>query len=196
MDVQDIRTLKILEELDSNKSPSQRYLSKKLNISLGLVNSFLKRLAQKGYFKITTIPRNRVKYILTPKGALEKTRLTYDYVRYSFEYYRDAKYKLKFWFNNLESENVRSIVFYGISDLTEIAYITLQETPIRLKAVVEDHSRKKEFMGFKIQPIDRLRTIAFDIILITSMDDIEKRANRLAQNHVPLQKIVAYENIV
>ena len=35
---------------------------------------------------------------------------------------------IKFWFNNLVAKNVR-IVFYGISDLTEIAYITLQETP-------------------------------------------------------------------
>jgi DNA-binding Lrp family transcriptional regulator len=56
MDAQDIRTLKILQELDTKSTPSQRYLSEKLNISLGLVNLFVKRLAQKGYFKITTIP--------------------------------------------------------------------------------------------------------------------------------------------
>ena len=56
MDTQDIRTLKILQEYDAGDSPSQRYLSRKLDISLGLVNSFLKRLAKKGYFKITTIP--------------------------------------------------------------------------------------------------------------------------------------------
>ena len=61
MDTQDIRTLKILEEIEGNKTPSQRYLSDQLNISLGLVNSFIKRLAQKGYFKVTAIPRNRVK---------------------------------------------------------------------------------------------------------------------------------------
>ena len=78
MHVKDIRTLSILEEIDQKKSPCQRYLAKKLNISLGLVNSFLKRLAQKGYFKITTIPKNRLKYILTTKGAVEKARLTYN----------------------------------------------------------------------------------------------------------------------
>ena len=43
-------------------------------------------------------------------------------------------------------------------------------------------------MEFQIQPIDRLRTIAFDIILITSMDDIEKRANRLAARPCPPTK--------
>jgi len=72
MDNQDLRTLKILEEIEKDKTPSQRYLAGKLNISLGLVNSFIKRLAQKGLFKIKNIPKNRVKYILTPKGAAEK----------------------------------------------------------------------------------------------------------------------------
>ena len=59
MDNQDIRTLKILEEIGTDNVPSQRELARKLNVSLGLVNSFVKRLAQKGYFKVTTIPKCR-----------------------------------------------------------------------------------------------------------------------------------------
>ncbi len=94
MDNQDLRTLKILEEIEKDKDPSQRYLAGKLNISLGLVNSFIKRLAQKGLFKIKNIPKNRVKYILTPKGAAEKTRLTYQYIQYSFQFYKSARQKL------------------------------------------------------------------------------------------------------
>ncbi len=47
MDHQDLRTLKLLEEIDKDETPSQRDLSRKLNISLGLVNSFIKRLGSK-----------------------------------------------------------------------------------------------------------------------------------------------------
>ena len=57
MDAQDIRTLKIFEEIESDQAPSQRELAQKLNVSLGLVNSFVKRLAHMGYFKVTTIPK-------------------------------------------------------------------------------------------------------------------------------------------
>ena len=74
MDPKDIRTLKILEKVDNGMSPSQRDLAGDLNISLGLVNSFIKRLVKKGFVKITTIPKKRIKYILTPRGAAEKTR--------------------------------------------------------------------------------------------------------------------------
>lgn len=72
MDHQNFRTLQILEEIENSYGTSQRELAGKLNVSLGLVNSFMKRLAHKGYLKVTTIPKNRVKYILTPKGAAEK----------------------------------------------------------------------------------------------------------------------------
>ena len=51
METQDLRTLKILEEIDNDHTPSQRELAQKLDISLGLVNSFIKRLVNKGYFK-------------------------------------------------------------------------------------------------------------------------------------------------
>jgi len=142
MDHQDIRTLKILEELEGNQAPSQRYLSDQLNISLGLVNSFLKRLAQKGYFKATAIPRNRMKYVLTPKGALEKSRLTYAYVQHSFKFYRDARKKLRETLIRLDRGGTKNIVFYGVGELAEIAYLSLQETKIDLLAIVEEKKQE------------------------------------------------------
>ena len=169
MDNQDIRTLKILEEIEMNQAPSQRYLSGQLDISLGLVNSFLKRLAQKGYFKATTIPRNRVKYILTPKGALEKSRLTYAYVQHSFQFYRDARKKLRTTFNHLENSGVKKIVFYGAGDLAEIAYLSLQETSIKLAGIVDEEHHYKPFFQLKIQPTDRLKSIKYDKLLITKI---------------------------
>ena len=193
MDTQDIRTLKILQEFNEQNSPSQRYLAKKLNLSLGLVNAFLKRLAQKGYFKITTIPKNRARYILTPQGAVEKARLTYEYVRYSLNYYRSAKDNLQLLFNDLESQGIQDIAFYGASDLAEIAYITLQGTSLRLKGIMTDQPQKKKFMGMKTISIKNISTIPYDKILITAMDDIKACKKRLTRYGVHPDKIVTYD---
>jgi predicted transcriptional regulator len=190
MDVQDIRVLKLLEEFDTKNSPSQRYLAKKLNISLGLVNSFLKRLAQKGYFKITTIPRNRVKYILTPKGALEKARLTYEYIQYSFKFYRDARHKIKQSLKDLEDSNIHDIVFYGMSDLAEITYVSLQETTMNLKAVVDDQEAGKWFLGHRIQSSDVLNSMAFDKILITAISTSGNPVDTLRKMNIKKEKIM------
>jgi len=182
MDNQDLRTLKILEEIDNDYIPSQRDLARKLNVSLGLVNSFIKRLAHKGYFKITTIPKNRVRYILTPKGAAEKARLTYQYIQYSIQYYRDTRNRLRDLFKELTEQEVRHVVFFGMSDLTEIAYISLQETPMRLAGVVDLEASDKKFMGYQVQSPTALAGLIFDRILITDVlltDEITKKISGL-----------------
>ena len=193
MENQDIRTLKLLEEIDNDRTPTQRDLSKKLNISLGLVNLFIKRLGKKGYFKIKTIPKNRVKYILTPKGAAEKSRLTYKYIQFSFDFYKKARRELQKLLNNLMNQGVELIVFWGASDLTEIAYISLQETAISLVAVVDDEKIGDNFLGFEIKKSNMLNSIVFDRILITSIDSKDKVMESIVKQGIPLNKVVMLE---
>ena len=169
MDSQDIRTLKILEEIDRDQTASQRTLARKLNVSLGLINLFIKRLANKGHFKITNIPRNRVKYILTPQGAAEKTRLTYEYIKYSFGFYKSAREKLRNRLSDLESQGVRKVVFYGAGDLAEIAYISLQEFDIELAAVVDRKMKGNIFFGMTIADPSQLEEFEFDRVLLTKL---------------------------
>jgi DNA-binding MarR family transcriptional regulator len=189
MDHRDIRTLQLLEEIEKNHSPSQRQLSRKLNISLGLVNSFIKRLSQKGYFKITHIPKNRVSYILTPKGAAEKTRLTYKYIQYSYHFYKDARNKLRELFNDFEQKNIRHIVFYGASDLAEIAYLSLQETPIQLLAVVDDFKIGKRFLRQTVIGPEMLGSLDFDRILITAIDSQDEVQQKIVKRGIPADKV-------
>ena len=193
MDNQDLRTLKLLEEIEKDKDPSQRYLAGKLNISLGLVNSFIKRLAQKGLFKIKNIPKNRVKYILTPKGAAEKTRLTYKYIQYSFQFYRSAREKLRILFYGLTKNGNKKIVFYGTGELAEIAYLSLQEVPIELVAVIDDNKTGEIFMDFVISGSDYLSTIYFDKIIITSIDDTEIILESILKKGISPNKVAMLE---
>ena len=192
MDTQDIRTLRILEEIEGNHTPSQRYLSDQLNISLGLVNSFLKRLAHKGYFKATSIPRNRVKYILTPKGAMEKSRLTCAYIQYSFRFYRDARKKLRSTLQSLEDTGTRSIIFYGTGDLAEIAYLSLMETSIKLAAIVDEDEKGNPFFLHKVQSPDILNNFVNEKILITKIDATETQQDNLVQYGIDHRNILVF----
>jgi len=193
MENQDIRTLKILEEIDNDRAPTQRDLSKKLNISLGLVNLFIKRLGKKGYFKIKAIPKNRIKYILTPKGAAEKSRLTYKYIQFSFDFYKKTRKELQNLLNDLMDQGVEQIVFWGASDLAEIAYISLQETTISLVAVVDDEKIGDNFLGFGIKNSKMLNSISFDRILITSTDSQDKAMEAILKQGVHHSKVVILE---
>ncbi len=190
MEDQDIRTLKILEEIDSDNSPSQRDLASRLNISLGLVNSFIKRLANKGYFKVTTVPRNRVKYILTPSGVAEKARLTYEYIQYSYRFYKKVRNKLKLILKDLEANGNSHIAFYGAGDLAEIAYISLQETALTLVSVFDDKRAGQNFLGKKIESLANITMSAFDKLVITTIGVQEDLIKEITAKGIDQKKIV------
>jgi DNA-binding MarR family transcriptional regulator len=190
MDPKDIRTLKILEQVDNGKSPSQRDLAGELNISLGLVNSFIKRLVKKGFVKIRTVPKNRLKYILTPHGAAEKSRLTYLYIQYSYKFYKEARQKLRNLCLELENQGITRIVFYGAGDLAEIAYISLQETAIQLIAVVDDEKMDTRFMKYNVTDPAFLDTISYDKILVTTINSRLAILEKIAQRGIPSDQVI------
>jgi DNA-binding MarR family transcriptional regulator len=190
MNPQDLRSLQLLEEIGNNHSPSQRDLARKLNISLGLVNSFIKRLATKGYVKITTIPRNRVRYMLTPKGFAEKSRLTYEFIQYSFHFYKKALRDLEDLLNDFHKKGVRKVVFYGANDLAEIASISLRDTKIQLIGVADEEKQGKDFLGFTVKSITELKKTEFDRVVITTVDSKEAQLDKLLRKKIPREKII------
>ena len=190
MDPKDIRTLKILEQVDNGRTPSQRDLAGELNISLGLVNSFIKRLVKKGFVKIRTIPKNRLKYILTPRGAAEKSRLTYLYIQHSYNFYKEARQKLRNLCLKLENQGINRIVFYGAGDLAEIAYISLQETAIQLIAIVDDEKMNTRFMKFLVMDPAYLDAVSYDIILVTSINSRNAILKKIAQRGIPSDQVI------
>jgi DNA-binding MarR family transcriptional regulator len=162
------RSLQILDELSNNDSLTQRDLSSRLGIALGLVNSYIKNLVAKGYLTVKAIPPKRYAYYLTPKGFTEKTRLTYDLLQDYTRVYREARSSLKSLFHDLQSAGVRKIVLAGADEVAEIAYLSLQETNLELLDVVDDAAAGRNFFGRTVKKLEAIRDMRFDIILVSS----------------------------
>ena len=179
MDQDELRILKLLEAVDSKEPPTQRELARDLNISLGLVNAFVKRLAKKGYFKITHIPKNRVKYLLTPKGALEKSRLTYRYIRYSVGFYREIREMLIALFSRLEEQGVGRVALYGCGEVAELAHLFLQNTSIKLAGVFDEEYDGRDFFGHRVKSYEQLAKDGYEYVLLTQIEDIQRHFDRI-----------------
>ncbi|NIQ13069.1 MAG: winged helix-turn-helix transcriptional regulator, partial [Candidatus Dadabacteria bacterium] len=112
-------TLRILDEVAKGKPMTQRDLSAKLGIALGMTNNYLKRLAILGYIQIVEGKKKPFHYILTPLGIAKKSVLTYQHIKRSYQIYRDAREKLVQFFDDLEKGGGRSIVLYRASVVAE-----------------------------------------------------------------------------
>ena len=190
MNTTDLRTLKILEKVDNDGPPSQRDLARDLNISLGLVNSFIKRLAEKGFFKIGHLPKNRIQYILTPRGVAERSRLTYEYIQHSFVFYKNTRKKMEDLYLELERDGVKQIVFYGAGELAEIAFLSLHQSCIELVAVVDDGKAGNKFLQFTVIHPEQIQNIGFDKILITAINLTDLIVEKLATLGISANRVV------
>jgi DNA-binding MarR family transcriptional regulator len=191
MNTQDLRTLKILEAIDGLESPSQRDMAQALNVSLGLINSFVRRMAKKGYFKISHLPRNRIRYILTPKGAAEKSRLTYTYIQLSLQFYKDARQKFRQCLKDLECQGVRNVAFFGANDMAEIGCLSIKETTLKLVAIADTQRCGDVLFDMTIIEPQALHRFEIDRIIITTTDQSPtEAANLLRENHIPANAIL------
>jgi EPS-associated MarR family transcriptional regulator len=87
--------LNLLRKLTNDSSLTQRKLAAEMGFSLGKLNYCLKELKKKGFIKINNFTQyqNKVNYIyiLTPKGIVEKTKLTLEFVKRKMKEYDDIK---------------------------------------------------------------------------------------------------------
>jgi len=162
------KSLLLLDEISKGEDLSQRDLSKKLNIALGLVNSYIKNLISKGYITIKNIPSRRYTYYLTPKGFAEKSRLTYDLLHDYTRIFQEARRDFRGLFSALIENDIKDVVFAGIDEVTEIAYLSHQEVDINLVGVVDDIKTEGNFFKMNVKPLDDIGSIDYDVIIITT----------------------------
>ena len=192
MELRNLKTLQLLEEIAKERPTSQRELSDSLEISLGLVNSFLQRLVKKGYCKVTTIPKRKVKYLITPAGAMEKTRLTYEYIAASYNYYRTATRKVLNLYALLQHEGKHKLVFYGAGEMAEIALHCMAGTKLRLTGVVDPKRKGECLNGHAVNDHSLLERSDYDVVLVTTVDDHEDILNAILSAGVPMEKVAFF----
>ena len=189
MDKENIHILRLMGEIERDATPSQRELSSRLNLSLGLVNAFIKRLVNKGYFKVKTMPKNRVKYFLTPKGLARKSSLTVEYLQYSVNFYKDIKNLLINKFKEMEKARIKTVMFFGAGEVAELAYLYLQLTGLRLVGIIDDSRDGGRFFEFEIDGLELLDKKDWDAILLTRLDNTEQDIGTLVGKGVNPDRI-------
>ena len=183
-----MRDLQLLEEIEQNPKISQRELSNKFGIALGVTNACIKRMARRGLIKLKGIPPRRIAYYLTPKGFTEKTKLTLSFFSYNIHHYAEMKKQISKKLIEMQNSGVKRVAFYGVSDEMEIAYVILQGTDMELVAIVDgnDGVRRQTVLGRKAENPVIIENLKADAILITSIrakDEILRNAKRIMRRN-------------
>jgi len=173
---EDMRDLQFLEELEKNPTISQRELSKKFNIALGVTNACIKKLARKGWVKIRGLNHRKIYYHLTSEGLGIKAKLTLKYLAYNVRLYTDLKNLFTRKLQEMENTGIKRVVFYGVGDEMEVAYVTLQWVNLDLVGIADDDEEKHgmKLFGYRVQGPEVIPSLRPDGVLITSLTEGER----------------------
>lgn len=194
-DLQDAQiVLGLLESVERDGAQSQRRLATELGIALGLVNAYLKRCVKKGYVKVSNVPSRRYAYYLTPQGFAEKSRLTVEYMSYSFSFFRQAKSDCAAVFETARERGLARIALAGVSDLAEIAAICAVESSVKIAAVVDPQLERSSFVGIAVVPdFDAIANEVDGVVvtdLRTTVETIDRARTHFDQDRVLIPSLL------
>ena len=193
---------RLLVELETDACASQRSLSRGLGIALGLTNLVLRDLVRKGWVRVIQVKSNRTRYLLTPAGTAEKTRLSRQALQNNVRFYAEARDRIAERFaqlssrwppaHGLESGSAKRVVFYGGGEVAEIGYIGLSRTDLQLVGLVDD--RAKEFFGVPVFSRDELRPgavagIPFQMLVVMTLGETDEIHAALEARMIPPEQI-------
>ncbi len=156
----------ILEELEKNSNITQRDLSEKTGLSLGMVNILLKKFIKKGFVKLERLNSKSFRYILTPEGFKEKSKKTIEYMKI---YYRRTLLIKQ----NIEritqryGRNRTYVLFGKDKEMKEIIEGILKE--LRVKYITENDVEKIEstnvVLYWNVEDEEKLEGLKYEFLI-------------------------------
>src|SRR4029079_6661578 len=157
-------------------------LATKLGIALGLTNVYLKRLLRKGYIKWVKLPSNRISYLITPRGIVEKARLTYEFMDYSLHLYAGVRQRLRTVFQECAAGG-RRVAIFGRGEAAELAYLSLKECGLEPVAIF-DVNCGNDFLGMPVRAVREHSGIDYDLMIVATLEQPAQQIAALVNDGV------------
>ena len=161
------RELLLLSEVDDDPQLSQRQLSQRMGVALGLTNVLLRTLVQKGYVRATKAGWKQWIYNLTPEGLAHKIRLTVAYIHRFLDHYQRVRQTLNEQLEPLALHEESRIAVYGTGEFAELVFLGLKEYGIEeidVFGVVDGTGRR--FLGMPVRDVSTLEAEDYDRVMI------------------------------
>lgn len=161
------RELQVLSQVEDDPEVTQRELSQRIGIALGLTNLLLRNLAHKGYVKVTNADWKRRIYSLTPKGLTYRVRLTVSYVQRFLNHYQAVRQTLREQLEPLSLNEESRVAIYGTGEFAELVYLGLKDFGIEeIDIFAEDTEAGQRFLGMPVRNTGALRPEEYDRVVV------------------------------
>lgn len=131
---QEERELRLLARIEDSPDTTQADLAAQLGVAVGTVNWHVRRMVMRGLIKVSQLQRRRLRYLITPKGIAEKTRLAYGYVWTGMALYRATRAWVQELLAQLRQLGYDEVCLEGEGDLVDVCRLTCMEMNVGFRA--------------------------------------------------------------
>jgi len=179
MTPEELRTLTLFNTVENSPEINQRQLARELDVSLGLTNTYFQRVLKKGWVRAKQVKPRRWLYFLTPKGALEKSRLSLSYMHRTLDSFRELKKRGDEHLHILSEKGVSGIHLCGENDLTEVLSFCFSGFDIELLSVIPENDLLRDSKQKEKTSLPKLQS--GELILLASLEHRASLAELLVQ---------------
>jgi len=140
----------LLDEIAQDSLVTQASLSKRLDIAVGSVNWYIKRLITRGWVKVSHLDRTRLQYDLTSEGLKVFTQRAMSYARDSLQVYDDFREKAKGVTVELKKKGVKSVYLNGDDQMMDILRLTCIEAGLTISDLPEECVLEVNGRGYRV----------------------------------------------
>jgi DNA-binding MarR family transcriptional regulator len=132
-----------------------------LGVAVGTINWHLKRMIAKGYVKVKRAQRKKLRYIITPEGIALRATLTVDYIKNSFNLYRQVRERTNLCLQQLQDAGYKIVnVLGGEDEVAEVVRLTCLEQGVELTNEVDAPQITIEGIKLALKLPETAQTIA------------------------------------
>ena len=162
--------LEVLKQVEGSPLLTNRKLADKLGVSVKLSHALLSQMVERGLFHIKKHHSRRWDYFLTPEGLAEKARLTYEFIKFSMQFYHEARKRSARICREIAESGRKKIAFLGTGELAEIAYLGVKEWKLDLVEVFSEDKASEYFFGIPVRNIKEISSSRAEFTIVCLFD--------------------------
>ena len=187
------REMQVLSEIENDPEITQRELSTRLGVALGLTNVIIRSLVQKGYIRANKAGWKRWLYALTPEGFSHKIHLTATYVGRFLDHYRRVRQTLREELLPLALHEESRVAIYGTGEFAELVYLGLKEVGLSEMYIFDNTSSpNQQFMGMPVKEISRLQIDDYDRVFLANLNGMPECLAETLRDESSKDKVVGF----
>jgi DNA-binding MarR family transcriptional regulator len=148
------REFQVLDAISKDSTVTQANLATSLEMAVGSVNWYIKRLISRGYLKASRMDRTRLQYNLTPEGMAALTKRATQYMISSLQVYRQLRESAKLLISELHNKEIRQVFLTGSDEFMDIFRLSCIEAGIKVEPIPTKWVVKNEGYNYLLEHIE------------------------------------------